>query len=126
MCEAGLYDVLMPDIKYAGGYRGMLEIARVCERHGKDFSPHNPTGPVAHVASVHLCAASPTLLWLEHQWDESPLFDSLVGGVAAPLVDGAFVVPIAPGLGAALDRGLAHAHPWQPLPPSANLDPRLG
>jgi galactonate dehydratase len=125
LCEAGLYDVLMPDIKYAGGYRGMLEIARICERHGKEFSPHNPTGPIAHVASVHLCAASPTLLWLEHQWNESPLFESLIG-VAADLVDGAFVVPAAPGLGARLDRDLARSRPWQPLPVGANLDPRLG
>jgi len=89
-------------------------------------SPHNPTGPIAHLASIHLCAASPTLQWLEHQWDESPLFDSLVGGVGSPLVDGAFVVPAAPGLGATLDRELAAAHPWRPLPPTANLDPRLG
>jgi len=126
MCEAGLYDVLMPDIKYAGGYRGMLDIARVCERHARDFSPHNPTGPIAHVASVHLCAASPTLLWLEHQWNESPLFESLVNGVPAPLVDGAFVVPGGPGLGARVDRELARSRPWQPLPAGANLDARLG
>jgi galactonate dehydratase len=126
MCAAGLYDVLMPDIKYAGGFRGMLDIARVCARHGKAFSPHNPTGPIAHLASVHLCSAAPTLLWLEHQWDESPLFEALVSGVVAPLVDGAFVVPVTPGLGAALDRELARARPWRPLPPGANLDPRLG
>jgi hypothetical protein len=66
------------------------------------------------------------LLWLEHQWDESPLFESLVSGVIARLVDGAFVVPVTPGLGAALDREPARAHPWRPLPASANLDPRLG
>ena len=126
MCEAGLYDVLMPDIKYAGGYRGMLDIARLCARHGKEFSPHNPTGPIAHVASVHLCAASPTLLWLEHQWNESALFESLTGGVAATLVDGAFVVPRTAGLGARLDRELAGSRPWQPLRADANLDSRLG
>jgi len=126
MCAAGLYDVLMPDIKYAGGYRGMLEIAQVCELHGKAYSPHNPTGPIAHLASIHLCAAAPALLWLEHQWDETPLFDSLVGGVPAALVDGAFVVPLTPGLGATLDPELAATHPWQLLPASANLDPRLG
>jgi len=126
MCDAALYDVLMPDIKYAGGYRGMLDIARLCARHGKEFSPHNPTGPIAHIASVHRCAASPTLLWLEHQWNESALFESLVGGVPAPLVDGAFVVPCVPGLGARLDRELARSRPWQPLPADANLDPRLG
>ena len=116
----------MPDIKYAGGYAGMQAIAGVCAAQGVAFAPHNPTGPVAHVASIHLCAAAPTLLWLEHQWDESPLFGALAGGDAAPLVDGAFVVPATPGLGIALDRGVARAHPYAPLAPGANLDPRLG
>lgn len=126
MCDGRLYDVLMPDIKYAGGYRGMQEIADVCAAHGVAFAPHNPTGPVAHVASLHACAAAPALLWLEHQWNETPLFDALVGGVAAPLVDGAFVVPAAPGLGVALERAVAAAHPGAELAPGANLDPRLG
>jgi hypothetical protein len=114
MCAAGLYDVLMPDIKYAGSYRGMQEIARVCERHGRDYSPHNPTGPIAHLASIHLCAAAPALLWLEHQWDESPLFDSLVGGVPAALVDGVFVVLLL-RLGDARSQ-LAAAHPGSRYP----------
>ena len=123
---AGVYDVVMPDVKYAGGLAEMLRIADAAANRGVLCSPHNPTGPIAHLASIHLCAASPTLLWLEHQWDESPLFDSLVGGVRAPLVDGALVVPVTPGLGATLDRELAAAHPWRPLPANANLDERLG
>lgn len=126
MCAGELYDVLMPDINYAGGFAGMLAIARVCADHGVDFAPHNPTGPVAHVASVHLCAASPTLLWLEHQWNESPLFASLVGGAVPPLVEGAFAVPTSPGLGVALDRTVVSAHPWVALAKDANLDARLG
>jgi len=126
MCAAGLYDVLMPDIKYAGGYRGMLEIGRVCEQHRVAFSPHNPTGPIAHLASIHLCAAAPTILWLEHQYDESPLFDRLIRGAVPRFVDGAFIVPTTPGLGAALDREVAAEHPGQPLPENANLDERLG
>jgi len=126
MCASSLYDVLMPDVKYAGGYRGMSAIAKVCDAHGVAFSPHNPTGPIAHLASIHVCAASPTVLWLEHQWAESPLFDALVGGQAAPLVEGAFVVPSARGLGAALDLAVARAHPYVSLPRDANLDERLG
>ena len=35
MCAAGLYDVLMPDIKYAGGYRGMLAIAESLRGPGR-------------------------------------------------------------------------------------------
>ena len=73
-----------------------------------------------------MCAASPSVLWLEHQWDESPLFDRLIGGDVAPLVDGAFVVPATPGLGAALDRALARDIRALPLPNGANLDERLG
>ena len=126
MCAAGLYDVLMPDVKYAGGYRGMLAIADVCAANGVEFSPHNPTGPIAHVASVQLCAAAPGVKWLEHQWAETPLFDELVGGSATPLVDGAFVVPQAPGLGAGLDRALAERRPYVPIPRSANLNEHLG
>jgi galactonate dehydratase len=126
MCGAMFYDVLMPDIKYAGGFRGMLAIADVCARHGVAFSPHNPTGPIAHLASIHACAAAPSLLWLEHQWAESPRFYELVRGDAAPLVDGAFVLPQTPGLGAALDRAVAARHPYVELPREANLDERLG
>jgi galactonate dehydratase len=126
MCASSLYDVLMPDVKYAGGYHGMLAIAKICNASGVTFSPHNPTGPIAHLASIHVCAAAPDVLWLEHQWAESPLFDALIGGCAAPLVDGAFVVPSAPGLGAALDLVVARAHPHVSLPRNANLDERLG
>jgi galactonate dehydratase len=116
----------MPGIKYAGGFAGMQAIAHVCADHGVDYAPHNPTGPIAHVASIHACAAAPTLLWLEHQWNESPLFATLVGDALPPLRDGGFVVPTTAGLGAVLDRGIASAHPYQPLVAGANLDPRLG
>lgn len=126
MCAASLYDVLMPDVKYAGGYRGTMAIANVCDGHGVAFSPHNPTGPIAHLASIHVCAVAPSVLWLEHQWAESPLFDALTGGSSAPLERGAFTVPEVPGLGASLDLALVRAHPFVPLPRDANLDERLG
>ena len=126
MCAASLYDVMMPDVKYAGGYRGMLSIARICDESGVAFSPHNPTGPIAHLASIHVCAAAPGVLSLEHQFGESPLFEALIDGCAAPLVNGQFTVPRGRGLGAALDLGVAKAHPYAPLPANANLDERLG
>ncbi|MEO8305377.1 MAG: mandelate racemase/muconate lactonizing enzyme family protein [Betaproteobacteria bacterium] len=126
ICRAALYDVLMPDIKYAGGFRGMRAIADVCTQYDVAFAPHNPTGPIAHLASIHACAAAASVLWLEHQWGESSRFHELIGGDVAPLVDGAFVVPQAPGLGAALDRAVALRHPYVKLPKDANLDERLG
>ncbi|MFO1413370.1 MAG: mandelate racemase/muconate lactonizing enzyme family protein [Burkholderiales bacterium] len=126
MCKAGLYDVLMPDIKYAGGFAGMHAIAQVCEAHGVAFAPHNPTGPVAHVASIHACAVEPATLILEHQWNESPLFGTLVGDALPALTDGAFAVPAGPGLGVEPDPAVVAAHPYRALPADANLDERLG
>jgi galactonate dehydratase len=125
MCAGKLYDVLMPDIKYCGGFRGMRAIADVCAAHGVDLAPHNPTGPIAHVASIHACASAPAFLWLEHQWNESTLFDTLAGAMPR-LVDGAFEVPAGPGLGARVDRAIAADHPARTLDRGAHLDERLG
>src|SRR6185436_20717350 len=44
--DAGAYDVVMPDVKYAGGIGGILAIAAAARAHGIACAPHNPTGPV--------------------------------------------------------------------------------
>lgn len=124
--EQGLLDVVMPDVKYAGGYGEMLKIAAACARRGVGFSPHNPTGPICNLASMHLCKVAPGFLILEHQLAESPLYFDVVGGYRPRLVDGCFEVPDTPGLGAVLDDEVLRAHPWRPLAPNATLDPRLG
>jgi galactonate dehydratase len=124
--EGGLLDVVMPDIKYAGGYAEMLKIAALCAAHGVDFSPHNPSGPVCNMASVHLCAVAPAFLILEHQLAESPLYFEVVRGFRPRLVNGSFEVPDSPGIGIDLDEAVLQAHPWRALAANANLDPRLG
>ena len=124
--EQQLVDVIMPDIKYAGGYAEMLRIALKCKRDGVDFSPHNPTGPICNLASMHLCMVAPAFLVLEHQLAESSLYFDVVKGYRPKLVNGCFKVPDAPGIGVELDDAVLRAHPYRALPPDANLDPRLG
>lgn len=124
--EDRLLDVVMPDVKYAGGYAEMLKIAALCARHDAGFSPHNPTGPVCNLASMHLCAVAPAFLILEHQLAESPLFFDVVKGYKPKLVNGCFELPDTPGIGAELDDAVLQAHPYRPLAPNANLDARLG
>ena len=124
--EQRLLDVVMPDVKYAGGYRQMLAIAALCEQHGVAFSPHNPTGPICNLASLHLSAVAPAFAILEHQLAESPLYADVVHGYSLEPVDGCFTVPTTPGLGVTLDERILAAHPYRPLAPNANLDPRLG
>lgn len=118
-----LFDVVMPDVKYAGGLIETREIARLAAAAGIAFSPHNPTGPICHAASVHVSACAESFLVLEHQHAESPLFAALVG-TTPRLVDGEFVVPDSPGLGVRIDEAVARAHPYRPVRPG--LDPRLG
>ena len=99
---AGAYDVLMPDIKYVGGFAEMRAVAALAAQHGVAIAPHNPTGPVAHMASVQVCAALAGFTRLELQFNESPLFDSLVTPMPPTPVQGRVAVPTRPGLGVAL------------------------
>ena len=100
--DSDVYDALMPDVKYCGGLGAMRTIADAAAAAGDmRISPHNPTGPICHAASVVVSATLPNLSMLEVQYGESPLFQDLVGG-ALPFVDGAAPVSRAPGLGVEL------------------------
>ncbi len=101
---AGAYDVIMPDVKYLGGLGLFAELADLARRHGAVLSPHNPSGPICHAASLHVASTLPADGSLEVQFDETPLFDALVGGAFAPPSGGLAPVPEAPGLGVALDQ----------------------
>jgi galactonate dehydratase len=49
-------DVVMPDVKHVGGVGPLIRLARYCEGQ-TGVSPHNPSGPIATLASAHVCAA---------------------------------------------------------------------
>ena len=100
--EAGCYDVVMPDIKYIGGFAGMLAAGTLCAKFGVGCAPHNPTGPICHGASLHAAAVLDGFDLLEHQYDESPLFDTLVGKRLPAHAGEASKLPSKPGLGLAL------------------------
>ncbi|WP_175950708.1 mandelate racemase/muconate lactonizing enzyme family protein [Burkholderia sp. BCC0405] len=101
--EAGAYDVLMPDIKYIGGMKEMLTVARMLEKHGLEISPHNPSGPVAHVASLHMAALMPNLGRLELQFDETTAFTNLVASGLPRPTEGQSKLPEGTGLGLQFD-----------------------
>lgn len=101
-CDAGAYDVMMPDVKYIGGLQEMLRAADRFARLGIAFSPHNPTGPVCHAASLQLAAAAPSFDLLETQFDESPLFLQLIRQDFGPVSDGHCAFSQNPGLGVEL------------------------
>jgi len=98
-CEAGAYDVVMPDVKYVGGMAEMLRLAQHCAQLGVQVSPHNPSGPVCHAASLHVASVVPAFDMLEMQFDESPLFQALVAPAFAPIQQGRAALPGGHGLG---------------------------
>jgi galactonate dehydratase len=121
--EAGCYDVLMPDVKYAGGLEEIRRIAALAHTAGIEMAPHNPSGPVCHAHSVHLCAVLRNFLLLEVQFGETERFFDMVEGASLRFDCGSASLPEVPGLGIRIAEG-AH-QPWAPLAQSW-LDPRLG
>ncbi len=123
LIEAGCYDVLMPDAKHAGGIEEIRRIAALALTAGVEMAPHNPTGPVCHAHSVHLCAVIPNFLHLEVQFGETEKFFDLVEGDPLRFVQGAALPPRSPGLGVRLAQG--EHPPWKRMD-RPWLDPRLG
>lgn len=115
--DAGLYDVVMPDVKYCGGPWEMLRIAERAHDAGVQFSPHNPTGPIASLHSLNVAAVAPECDMFELQFDESPLFEQLIPGAHPTLIDGRFTVPSQPALRIEPEQALWRAHPYRPVPP---------
>ncbi len=84
LLEQGLYDVVMPDVKYAGGLAECLRIAELAARHGTAVSLHNPSGPVCHAHSLHVSAVLAGGERLEYQHGETPRFYEIAAGLEAP------------------------------------------
>ena len=93
LLEQGLYDVVMPDVKYAGGLAECLRIAELAARHGCAISLHNPSGPVCHAHSVHLSAALESGERLEYQHGETPKFFEIAPGLEVPVQGNATLPP---------------------------------
>lgn len=105
LLEAELYDVVMPDMTFVGGYSDFMAVGEEAAKRSVAVSPHSPIGPVCHAHSVQVSAAVENFLIMEMQFAESPLFEECVEGNLPAPVDGTIAVPTAVGLGLRL----AHA-----------------
>lgn len=107
-----LTDVIQPDIAHTGGISEIKRIASMAEIEYIKFAPHNPNGPIASAASMHVCATVPNFLILETARD-MPWNDKVQ---TTPLVikDGYFELPTAPGLGTDLDEDVLRSRPLTP------------
>jgi galactonate dehydratase len=117
-------DAIMPDVKHCGGPVEMLRIAAFALDNGVRFSPHNPTGPICTMASLHVALAAADVDSLELQVGESSLTQAVVGGVEPRFDRGCFLAPDRPGWGLDLDEDVLATYPYRAVPPG--LDERLG
>jgi L-alanine-DL-glutamate epimerase-like enolase superfamily enzyme len=99
--ETQAADIIMPDLARAGGIAEMKKIAAAAETYRIPVAPHNMVGPVATLASAHLCAAATNFMILEYQLGDVPWIDELL--TEPVVVRGGWIeLPDRPGLGAAL------------------------
>ncbi|MFC1402663.1 MULTISPECIES: enolase C-terminal domain-like protein [Streptacidiphilus] len=102
---------LLPDVKHSGGYAAALRLADEARAVGVRVSLHNPSGPVATAAGLHLAAACGPDAETEFAFGEASWRGRSV--TPAEPADGAWMTPPqGAGLGIDLD------HHWQahPLP----------
>ncbi len=72
------YDVIMPDVKYTQSLSTFIAMGQTIQDAGVQFSPHNPTGPIAHAMTMEVCSLFENTGLIEYQHGETPLFDSIV------------------------------------------------
>ena len=113
LIERQCLDFLQPDICCCGGVLVMKKIAAMAEAYYIKVAPHNPNGPVATAASLHLSAAIPNFLILETAKNEPHrTLAQRPGGLK--IENGWIELPRTPGLGIELDEEAIAAHPYSP------------
>lgn len=110
LIDQQIVDVVQPDICHAGGILELRKIAAMAEAYYIKVAPHNPNGPIATAASLHLAATIPNFLILETAYAEP--FRSQVQRQGLTIENGWIELPRTPGLGVDLDEEVIAAHPY--------------
>lgn len=112
--EKGCADFAQPDVSHCGGISAIRKMAAMAEPCYIALAPHNPSGPVANAATLHL-AASLTgfrileicltdVSWRRELTNERVIFDH-----------GKIRIPEGIGLGLELNEENCKKYPYQPI-----------
>ncbi|WP_221242996.1 galactonate dehydratase [Conexibacter arvalis] len=107
--------VIQPDVCHVGGISGLTKIASLAETWQVPIAPHNPLGPVATWANLHLDFATPNFLVQEIMRADVPWRADVVSAVPE-IADGHVALPTAPGLGVEVVEEAAREHPYRHEP----------
>jgi galactonate dehydratase len=106
--------VAQPDVANCGGLMQAKKIAALAEAEYISIAPHNPNGPVATAAAVHLAASIPNFLILETIGAAADR--ALQAEVVSPPLrfeEGCLLLPEGPGLGLKLNEDACERYPYQ-------------
>ena len=112
--ERGCADFVQPDISHCGGISAVNKMAALCEAHYVALAPHNPSGPVANAATLHIAASTPgfrileicftDVSWRKELTNERVVFDK-----------GNILIPTGVGLGLEINEENCLKYPFQPI-----------
>lgn len=106
--EAGVVDVIQPDVSHAGGITECKKIAACAEMYGATVAFHCPLGPIALAACLQVGATVHNYLIQEtslgiHYNKGIELSDYILNKDVIDLSDGYINIPREPGLGITID-----------------------
>jgi galactonate dehydratase len=112
LLRRGFVDVLQTDLVHSGGILETKKIAAMADACFIPVAPHNPYGPVAEMATLHLDSCT-TNVFIQESFSE---FDvewrgELVEG-APQIRNGTYSIPDRPGLGLQLNLDAVAEHPY--------------
>lgn len=110
--ELGCADILQPDVSHVGGIGELKKIAAMAETYSRMVCPHNPIGPVANAATLHLAACVPNFWLLETMNTDVP-WRREVTTEKVRFADGCMLIPEGPGLGLDLNLEAIAGHPYE-------------
>ena len=103
---------IQPDLAHCMGFTGGRKIAAIAEAAHMGVCPHNPMGPVAGAVALQFDAATTNFVIQEEAVGIVPWFAEICATDPLTLVDGAWPIPEAPGLGIEIDEKAAARHPF--------------
>ncbi|MGH9665540.1 MAG: mandelate racemase/muconate lactonizing enzyme family protein, partial [Bryobacteraceae bacterium] len=103
LLEARGAAIVQPDVMHAGGITEIRKIANLAESFGAEIAPHQCSGPIGHVASIHAMSVCHNFLIQEWEAADDALYTELTRGLYPVQRSGVVRLPEGPGLGISVD-----------------------
>lgn len=103
LLEARGAAIIQPDVMHAGGITEIRKIANLAESFGAEIAPHQCSGPIGHVASIHAMSVCHNFLIQEWEAADDTLYTELTHGLYPVQRHGVVRLPDGPGLGIDVD-----------------------